>query len=171
MDGIRTGKTFITNGPALYLSVAGEEPGATLQVEKGTRIPVHANWSSHHAVQRVEIVFNGKVVARQDFPNGVTTGHIEAEIIADSDGWIGARLGSGTRDSFNHPIWAHTSPVYVRGTETQAEASKTSAKFYDEQIGEGVNWGKTKGRFYNDSQRKEIVDLFKQGQDWYRKLR
>ena len=122
-------------------------------------------------MQRVEIVFNGKVVARQDFANGVTTGHIEAEILAESDGWIGARLGSGTRDSFNQPIWAHTSPVYVLGTETQSDASKASAKFYDEQIGEGISWVKTKGRFYNDSQRKEIVDLFKQGQDWYRKLR
>jgi hypothetical protein len=29
---------------------------------------------------------------------------------------------------------------------------------------------KTKGRFYNDAQRKEVVDLFKQGQDWYRNL-
>ena len=57
------------------------------------------------------------------------------------------------------------------GTETQSDASKASAKFYDEQIGEGISWVKTKGRFYNDSQRKEIVDLFKQGQDWYRKLR
>ena len=152
------------------MTASGEEPGATLEVEKGARIPVHANWNSHHSVQRVEIVMNGNVVARRDFPEGVNSGHIEAEIIAESDGWIGARLGSGTRDSFNQPIWAHTSPVYVRGTGTQSEASKRSAKFYAAQIGEGINWVKTKGRFYNDSQRKEIVDLFKQGQDWYRKL-
>jgi hypothetical protein len=170
LEGIRTGKTFITNGPALYMTAAGEEPGATLEVEKGTRIPIHANWSSHYAVDRVEIVLNGKVVARRDFPEGVKTGHLEAEIVAESDGWIGARLASGSRDSFNQPIWAHTSPVYLRGTGQQSEASVESAKYFSEQIGEGINWVKTRGRFYTDAQRKEVVDLFKQGQDWYRNL-
>jgi hypothetical protein len=169
-EGIRTGKTFITNGPALYMTVAGEEPGATLEVEKGTRIPIHANWSSHYAVERVEIVMNGKVVARRDFPEGVKTGHLEAEIIAETDGWIGARLASGSRDSFNQPIWAHTSPVYLSETGQQSEASIESAKYFTEQIGEGIKWVKTKGRFYTDVQRKEVVDLFKQGQDWYRNL-
>ena len=170
LEGIRTGKTFITNGPALYMTVAGEEPGATLEVEKGTRIPIHANWSSHYAVERVEIVLNGKVVARRDFPEGATTGHLEAEIVAESDGWIGARLASGSRDSFNQPIWAHTSPVYLSGTGQQSEASVESAKYFTDQIGEGINWVKTRGRFYTDAQRKEVVDLFKQGQDWYRNL-
>ena len=170
LEGIRTGKTFITNGPALYMTVAGEEPGATLEVEKGTRIPIHANWSSHYAVERVEIVMNGKVVARRDFPEGVTTGHLEAEIVAESDGWIGARLASGSRDSFNQPIWAHTSPVYISGTGQRSEASVESATYFTDRIGEGINWVKTKGRFYTDSQRKEVVDLFKQGQDWYRNL-
>lgn len=170
LEGIRTGKTFITNGPALFLSVAGLEPGDTVLVEKGTKITIHADWSSHHTIQRVEIVQNGKVVARRDFPEGVTAGHIETEIVIEADGWIGARLGSSSRDSFNQPIWAHTSPVYVRGTGQQSEASVESARFYTDQIGEGMNWVKTKGRFYNDAQRKEVVDLFKQGQDWYRKL-
>jgi hypothetical protein len=152
------------------LSVAGEEPGATIEVEKGTRIPIHANWNSHHAVERVEIVMNGKVIARHDFPVGVTMGHLETEIVVETDGWIGARLGSGSRDSFNQPIWAHTSPVYLRGTGAQSEASVESATFFTDQIGEGINWVKTKGRFYTDGQRNEVVDLFKQGQDWYRNL-
>jgi hypothetical protein len=170
LEGIRTGKTFITNGPALYMSVAGEEPGATLEVEKGTRIPIHANWSSHYAVERVEIVLNGNVVARRDFTDGVKIGHLEAEIVAESDGWIGARLASGTRDSFNQPLWAHTSPVYLKGTGQQSEASVESATYFTDRIGEGINWVKTKGRFYTDAQRKEVVNLFKQGQDWYRNL-
>jgi hypothetical protein len=170
LEGIRTGKTFITNGPALYMTVAGEEPGATLEVEKGTRITIHANWSSHYAVDRVEIVMNGKVVARRDFPEGVKVGHLEAEIIAETDAWIGARLASGSRDSFNQPIWAHTSPVYLTGTGQQSEASVESATYFTDRIGEGINWVKTKGRFYTDAQRKEVVDLFKQGQDWYRNL-
>jgi hypothetical protein len=170
LDGIRNGRTFITNGPAIFLAVAGMEPGETIEVEKGMRIPIHTNWNSHYPVERVEIVVNGKPIARRDFPEGVKTGHLEAEIVVETDGWIAARLGSGSRDSFNQPIWAHTSPVYLGGTGAQSEASVESAKYFADQIGEGINWVKTKGRFYTDAQRKEVVDLFKQGQDWYRNL-
>jgi hypothetical protein len=170
LDGVRNGRTFITNGPALFMMAGGLEPGETLEVEKGTVIPVHANWNSYYAVQRVEILFNGNVVERRDFAEGVTIGHLEAEITADADGWIAARLGSGKRDSFNQPIWAHTSPVYVTGTGQQSEASVESATYFNDRIGEGINWVKIKGRFYTDGQRKEVVDLFKQGQDWYRNL-
>jgi hypothetical protein len=152
------------------MMAAGQEPGEIIEVEKGTVVPVHANWNSHYPVHRVEIVMNGKVVAGREFSEGVNTGQIEAELTADADGWIAARLGSGSRDSFNQPVWAHTSPVYVTGTGTQSQASRDSAKFYTDQIGDGIKWVKTKGRFYNDAQRKEIVDLFKQGQDWYRNL-
>jgi hypothetical protein len=170
LDGLRNGRTFITNGPALFLMVAGKEPGETIEVEKGTRLPVHVNWYSHHPVQRVEIVLNGKVVERRDYPEGMNAGHLETDLVAQSDGWLGARLGSASRDSFNQPIWAHTSPVYLKGTDIRSEASFESATYFTERIGEGIDWVKTKGRFYSDIQRKEIVDLFRQGQDWYSDL-
>ena len=170
LDGLRNGRTFITNGPALFLMVAGKEPGETIEVEKGSHLPVEVNWHSHHPVERVEIVLNGKAVERRDFPEGRNSGHIEADLVAESDGWIGARLGSGSRDSFNQPIWAHTSPVYFEGTDIRSDASFKSAMYFTERIGEGIDWVKTKGRFYSDIQRKEIVDLFRQGQDWYSDL-
>jgi hypothetical protein len=170
LDGLRNGRTFITNGPALFLMVAGKEPGETIEVEKGTRLPIHVNWYSHHPVERVEIVLNGKIVERRDYPEGMNAGHLETDLVAQSDGWLGARLGSASRDSFNQPIWAHTSPVYLKGTDIRSEASFESATYFTERIGEGIDWVKTKGRFYSDIQRKEIVDLFRQGQDWYRDL-
>ena len=170
LDGLRNGRSFITNGPALFLMVAGKELGETIQVEKGSHLPVEVNWHSHHPVERVEIVLNGKAVERRDFPEGRNSGHIEADLVAESDGWIGARLGSGSRDSFNQPIWAHTSPVYFEGTDIRSDASFKSATYFTERIGEGIDWVKTKGRFYSDIQRKEIVDLFRQGQDWYSDL-
>ena len=171
LDGVRKGRTFITNGPALFMTVSGHEPGDAVEVEKGTRVNVETSWNSHYAVDRVEIVMNGDVVARRDFPEGATSGTLEAELPVEADGWIGARLGSGSRDSFTQPIWAHTSPVYVTGTGVQSEASARSATYFADRIQEGIGWVKTKGRFYTDAQRKEVVDLFKQGQDWYSKLK
>ncbi|MEK9675708.1 MAG: hypothetical protein VW271_04100, partial [Chloroflexota bacterium] len=92
------------------MTAAGMEPGDTLEVEAGTKIPVHATWRSHYGVERVEVVFNGKVIARQSYPEGMANGHLETEFSPTEDGWLAVRLGSGARDSFNQPIWAHTSP-------------------------------------------------------------
>jgi hypothetical protein len=155
----------------LFLSVSGHEPGDTIEVEPGTRLNVHANWNSHYTVDHVEIVVNGNVVARKEFPGGTTNGHLEAELTADADGWIAARLGSASRDSFNQSLWAHTSPVYIAGTGVTAAASAQSASYFVDRIDEGIKWVKTKGRFYTDAQRKEVVDLFKQGQDYYSNLK
>jgi hypothetical protein len=171
LEGVRSGRTFITNGPALFLSVSGHEPGETIEVERGARLNVHANWSSHYAVDHVEIVVNGNVAASREFPGGATNGHLEAELTADADGWIAARLGSSSRDSFNQSLWAHTSPVYIAGTGVKSTASAQSASYFVDRIDEGIKWVKTKGRFYSDAQRKEVVDLFKQGQDWYSNLK
>ena len=171
LDGVRKGRTFITNGPAGFLSVSGHEPGDTIEVEPGTRLNVHANWNSHYTVDHVEIVVNGNVVARKEFPGGTTNGHLEAELTADADGWIAARLGAASRDSFNQSLWAHTSPVYIAGTGVTAAASAQSASYFVDRIDEGIKWVKTKGRFYTDAQRKEVVDLFKQGQDYYSNLK
>ena len=171
LEGVRSGRTFITNGPALFLSVSGHEPGETIEVERGARLNVHANWDSHYAIDHVEIVVNGVVSASREFQGGATNGHLEAELTADADGWIAARLGSGSRDSFNQSLWAHTSPVYIAGTGVKSTASAQSAIYFVDRIDEGIKWVKTKGRFYSDAQRKEVVDLFKQGQDWYSNLK
>lgn len=168
LDGIRKGRTFITNGPSLQLTVADAEPGETLQVDRGARVPAYVHWISHFPVERVEIIVNGNVAGCRDFVDGATTGHLETELTIDADGWIAARLGSGSRDSFNQPIWAHTSPIYIAGTGSQSDASSQSAAYFTEKIEEGVQWVKTKGRFYTNGQRKEVIELFRQGQDWYR---
>jgi hypothetical protein len=39
-----------------------------------------------------------------------------------------------------------------------------------DRIDESITWVRKKGKFYNDGQRKEIVDLHKAGQDIYKKL-
>ena len=88
----------------------------------------------------------------------------------ESDGWIAARLGSSSRDSFNQPIWAHTSPVYVDTGGVRGEHTRVAASKFADGIDKSLEWVKTKGKFYNDSQRAEIVTLFREGQEIYKGL-
>lgn len=168
LESVKAGRTFITNGPALYLSVEGAAPGETVEGSAGRKLHVRVTWQSHYEVQRVEIVANGEIVARQDMTEA--TGVFEADVIAETDGWIAARVASGRRDSFNQPIWAHTSPVYVRGIGLAAVSQPSSARYFVDRIDEAMEWVSKKGKFYTDTQRNEVLDLHRAGQEFYRKL-
>jgi hypothetical protein len=172
LAAVRAGRTFITNGPALYVKVGDAAPGDTVEAKAGAKLPVRVEWQSHYAVERVEVVSNGEVVARSAITPAESgrTGHFETEVTAGADGWIAARLSSTHRDSFLQPVWAHSSPVYVRGPGKPASSQSASAKFFVDRIDEAMEWVRKKGKFYTDTQRNEVLDLHRAGQEFYRKL-
>jgi hypothetical protein len=117
----------------------------------------------------VEVVLNGAVVAAQSFEDGSTGGQFEADVSVTSDGWVAARAASDTRDSFAQPIFAHTSPVYLKAGIDGPE-KKEAAGWFDGQIERSLDWVRTRGRFYTDAQRREVIDLFREGQKAYRSI-
>ena len=156
-------------GPALRLTVADQEPGAEVYTAAGSALPASATWQSHYPIHRAEIIFNGAVVAAESYPSGSKNGALTADLSVPNDGWIAARLFSNARDSFSQPIWAHTSPVYVK-TGTTAPERAEAARWFDDHIEKSLEWVTKKGKFYTDSQRKEVLDLFKQGQAVYKAM-
>ena len=170
VNALRDGRTFITNGPALFLSVNGSEPGSEIEVQPGDNLSISTRWDSHYPVHSVEIMFNGKAISQQAFPDGSTSGELEAEFAVPSDGWLAARVSSHARDSFYQPIFAHTSPVYVTAGLASPER-RVAGKYFDDSIEQSLEWVRTKGRFYSDQQRQEVVDLFRQGQQVYKSMR
>ena len=169
VEALKQGRTFITNGPALDLLVEGRGPGAEIEASPEDALLAVATWKSHYPISRAELLFNGMVVAEESFPAGSTEGRLETDISIRSDGWTAARLSSSTRDSFFQPVFAHTSPVYVRAGVPSPER-KDAAAWLDESIERSLEWVRTKGKFYNDSQRREVADLFREGQKVYRAM-
>ena len=169
VGALKEGRTFITNGPALSVSVDGQGPGSQLELSPNATASSAASWTSNYPISQVDIIYNGRAVASRTYPGGSTIGRLEAEVTVPADGWIAARLSSTTRDSYLQPVFAHTSPVYVSvgaGGDDQREA----AAWFDEEIERSIEWVGSKGRFYTDSQRREVVDLFRQGQQQYRAM-
>ena len=92
-----------------------------------------------------------------------------AQVSAPSDGWIAARLSSGARDSFSQPLFAHTSPVYVRAGLDGPERAE-AARWFDQSIERSLEWVRARGKYYSDDQRREIVNLFREGQKVYKAM-
>jgi len=170
LRGLQAGNTFITNGPALFLTVDGRAPGERIEtpVGKPRRISSEITWASHYPVNRVELIHNGSVVlhAPIDSSTGERQGKWAFDLHIDTDGWIAARAFGDARDSFAQAIYAHTSPVYI-GTGRPSGIAQASASYFVRGIDESIEWVKRVGRFTEDEQREEILHLFHKGREVY----
>jgi hypothetical protein len=169
LQGLKEGKTFITNGPTLFIRLNECTPGDTLLAAVGESAEVEVEWQSHHPVNSVEIIFNGKVVNSRELPAGSKSGSWRMSLNLCEDGWVAARMLGNQRDTFFQPVFAHTSPVWVTvGRPSRAQAS--SAATFVQLIEGATAWVQTRGKYRSDLQRAEVMDLFRAGQSFYRRL-
>src|SRR5687767_2783603 len=78
--GLRAGRTFVSNGPLLELSVNGKEPGQSFETA-GT-LQISAKAVSRLPFERLEIVCNGVVVGEQSAVDQ-REARLEREIVTD----------------------------------------------------------------------------------------
>lgn len=106
---LKAGRTFVTTGPMVLLTVNGRMPGDTVDVAPGTRVRITAEALGHATqvpLSSLEIVGHGRVLARAD---GLSATRLttELDLPVDRGVWIAARAQAGTAQA------AHTTPVYV----------------------------------------------------------
>ena len=111
---VRSGRTFLSGGPLVTLSVDGREPGDTVALSGPGTVSVHATVRSIFPLRSLEVVRNGEVVARAE-ANGGRQAEISEELRIDGNSWIACRaFGADYHlDEWGRRVFAHTSPVYV----------------------------------------------------------
>jgi hypothetical protein len=115
IEAVRAGRTFVSNGPILFLRVNDQDPGAIIRPEKPSEtVRVQAEVQSDLPVQSVEILLNGKVVVE------TSKDRLEIDLPIAKGGWLAARC-RGQQQILDRPtnqlLFAHSSPVYVRFPE------------------------------------------------------
>jgi hypothetical protein len=111
---VRSGRTFLSGGPLLSLSVDGCGPGDTVQLSGPGTVSVQASVRSIFPLSSLEVVHNGEVVARAE-ANGGRHAAIREELRIDGHSWIACRaFGVGDHlDEWGRRVFAHTSPAYL----------------------------------------------------------
>ena len=132
LEGLRAGRSFVTNGPFLDLRVDGARPGGV--VEPGT-----ATWTLDLAtatsVDTVDVIVNGRVVVSH--PAIASPGHrtYTGDLDLPQGGWIAARARGGeTRwPSMDTSPFAHTAPVWIgsRGSTDPATRREAATELRD----------------------------------------
>jgi hypothetical protein len=131
LAGLQAGRTFVTNGPLLSLTVAGRGPGEDLPLPAPRSLPVHVTLRSIVPVDHLEIVVNGQVVQSIALRGDRTAADTTVPVAVAASGWLVLRArGDGPRE----PVldlypFASTSPVYVTVQGAPARSAE-DARFF-----------------------------------------
>ncbi|MDP6665176.1 MAG: CehA/McbA family metallohydrolase [SAR202 cluster bacterium] len=117
---VRAGRTFLSGGPIIHLSVEGQGIGDTVGMSGPGTVEVEAWAESIFPIYSLEIVQGGRVVASTQNPAGSRRLEIKTTLPVDGNTWMSARCGALNyfdiiphHDVWNRGVFAHTSPVYV----------------------------------------------------------
>jgi TolB protein len=111
LAAIKAGRTMVTNAPIISLTVNGKDPGTEIRLPfAATNLSVRVTMKSAVPVNHLELVANGRVVAKLDGASDTTF-----TLAIDKPTWILARAYG---DEPRLPVldlypFATTSPVYV----------------------------------------------------------
>ena len=131
LAGIKTGRTFVTNGPLLEFSIAGRGIGDEIRLPSARRLSARIRLRSNVPVDHLEVIGNGRVVATIPLHGDRTTAIDSITIPVDRSGWYVLRAYS---DKSEMPVldlypFASTSPVYVTVGEQQVRSADDAAFF------------------------------------------
>jgi TolB protein len=111
---LKEGHTFASNGPLLALQVDGRNPGDTIELARGRKVNYRAAMRSLAPLDHVEVLYNGRVVARHGKKDAISA-DLSGGISVTESGWILLRAWNDEPDAliFDLYPYASTSPIYV----------------------------------------------------------
>jgi len=139
---VRAGRTFTTSGPLIGLLVDGRPPGDEILLPAGGgTLEVEAWAQSVLPFHELQVVVNGRVLAREVAEEGVLETRLHAKVQLEGSAWIGARCVSQLSLQHCWPIQvaAITSPVYVRCSDNEL-FSPSDASYMLTLIDGGLTW-------------------------------
>lgn len=162
IEGVRAGRSFMTDGPLLFFQVDGTEPGAapTLVPDQRT-VHVRAEVRSHVPFERVEIVFNGEVVAWMPAAQIPGASLLEQDIALPGSGWLAARCVAESRGRGPGEIRAHTNAVHIEFDGRPATPDVTLFPRLLEKLDESSTHLEQHGEFSSEKHREHRLEVFR----------
>jgi len=172
LRALTAGRSFVTNGPLLFMRADKKEPGDELRLpaDGATSVRVEVEAQSMLPMEMLDIIQNGKVVRSVKIadPSRVT---FAEDIPVERSGWIAARVTGPERqhllmDSY---VYAHTSPVYV----TRGSARSTSpedGRYFLRWIDRVLVLLEQSEAFDTPAQKKEVIELWRRARAVYASL-
>ena len=122
---VAKGRTILSGGPIIHLTVNGHEVGDTVELASAGTVEVSAWAESVVPMSKLEIIQEGKVIASSEVDTPTRRLSLNEKVRIDGNTWLAARAGgpgyySGYQyyDVWQRGIFSHTSPIYVSVGDT-----------------------------------------------------
>lgn len=127
-EGLRAGRSFVSNGPMLRCRANNELPGHVFASSKGKEMEIRLEASvvSRDPISSIEIVRNGSVI-RSIPPRGLKEAQELGTLKFEKSGWFLVRSIAKNPDTFR---FASTAPFYVEIGNVKRHISKSSVQFF-----------------------------------------
>ncbi|HZY90322.1 MAG TPA: CehA/McbA family metallohydrolase [Gemmataceae bacterium] len=160
VEAVRAGRTFVTNGPLLTLTVEGHGPGAVVEAPlAGRRLRVRAEAQGTAPFDRLEILADGEVLIEKEASGNRQSAVLEVEHAPAGGGWLAARCWGRERLPDGQCVYAHTSPVYVeaegRPVRPSGEVIAPLLAVLDQTLG----WVTREARCENEQEREHLAGV------------
>jgi len=116
-EGVRAGRSFVSNGPLLRCRANGQYPGQTLAARGPLAIQLEGRLDSRDPIEAVELVRNGRA-ERVTLP---------ARFVVEESGWFLVRAIAALTNTFR---FASTAPWYVEIGGAPMRPRAAAARFF-----------------------------------------
>lgn len=162
---LKAGRSFATNGPMVFFTVDGQEPGAILRFPKGShqRVRILTEVSSSTSIDRLEILFKGRILSTSRGPGAIRA---EFETTITESGWLAARVF----EKYDRTIrFAHTSPVYIE-FDGDPGIMREDVQFLLDWLGREMRFYRDLDGFRDPAHRRAMLELFESARKVYADL-
>ncbi len=162
IEAVRAGRTFLTNGPLLTLTVDGHEPGDTLNVaEPNQPVTIECHAEGLFPFKTLEVFWNheliGTATATEEVPLYRATWKDEFRV--DQPGFFYARCTGGSINS-GESSFAHTSPIYLQAAGKTWRPNIDAIDRLSKLVELGLRWVRAHGKFENEQQYERMAAIY-----------
>ena len=168
-EAVRQGKTFITSGPLIELSVNGVGPGGTVKLPgEGGEIEIEAVLAGPRKLASLEIVQSGVVVAakpQQSYADSIHRLGVRRKLKVTNSCWFAAR-GTGVakqalaaNTDIDQSTLAHTAVVQVLVGD-QPITSSDDTRWLIDRLNQQQEYYRTRARYKTAEHRSRMLKLF-----------
>jgi hypothetical protein len=133
-EGLRAGRSFVTNGPLLRALADGKLPGHVFRAAPGEEVAVavKARLTTRDPIRTLEVIKDGQVERAVPLETWRKTGSL-GTVTFKRSGWFLVRVIADNPKTFR---FASTAPFYVEVGEGRRRVSKASARFFRDWVRE-----------------------------------
>jgi hypothetical protein len=170
-EALKAGRSFATNGPMLFFTVNGQEPGSEIRIPEASGgserlVKLKAEASSANELERLEIIWKGEVIKSVTAPPHSRRLQVNFDVQMNGSGWFAAR-------AFEQPTasvrFAHTSPVYIR-VGSDRGVVPADAQFFISWLDREIKSYEGSPDFRSPADRDAILATFRSARDVYERL-